>query len=283
MLRAVLLTGHHAGRRGRSLAAGTRLAGIWLWQPSSMGGQLCPSPRRSMPGWPGYALPSTPGSKKSASALASWCWLGRPPSSAAPQRPRSSRHRAGHRPRCTGRWPARRGRLCRPCRCARGSLLRGQPNCAVPRLQHPAPARLAGPATSITPPPTSPPAVRAPAGCGTGASGHLGTGITSPGVAGGTTAIARGSATAAGPTVIAAGITVAGRTISAGIAPVTAIGKGDQAKKITGCPRTRVLCGARGSSQTSRVPRRTLLRRAGSVLPMCAHVTKVHTSTVSIR
>jgi hypothetical protein len=198
-----------------------------------------------MPGWPGYAQPSTPGSKKSASAPASWCWLGRPPSSAAPQRPRSSQHRAGHRPRCTSRWLTRRGRLRRPCRCARHGLPRGHPGRAGPGPQYAAPARPAGPATPITPPPTSPPAVRAPVTCGAGTSGHLGTGITSPGVAGGTTATACGPATAAGTTVIADGTTVAGHTTSAGIALVTAIGKRHQAKKITRASTNRVRCGPR--------------------------------------
>ena len=182
-----------------------------------------------MSGWPECALPSTPCSKKSASALASWCWPGRPPSSAAPQRSRLSRRRAGHRQRCTGRWLARRAGLCRPFRCVRLGLLRGHPSRARPRLQHTAPARPTGPATPLIPPPAG----RAPTTCGAGGSGHLGTGITSPGVAGGTTATARGMATAHGTTVIADGITVAGRTPSAGIGPVTAIGKGDQAKKVT--------------------------------------------------
>jgi hypothetical protein len=223
-----------------------------------------------MPGWPGYAQPSTPGSKKSPSAPASWCWPGRPPSSAAPQRPRSSQHRAGYRPRCTSHWLTRRGRLRRPCRCARHGLPRGHPGRAGPRQQYAAPARPTGPATPRTPPPTSPPAVRAPAGWGAGDGGPLGTGITSPGVAGGTTATARGPATAAGPTVIADGTTViadgttviadgttvAGHTTSAGFAPVTAIGKGDQAEKITKASTDRPSAPASPSSAPARQPAR---------------------------
>jgi hypothetical protein len=108
------------------------------------------------------------------------------------QRPRSSRHTTGHRQRCTVPWPARRGRLRRPGRCARRGLRRGHPSRGRPGLQHAAPAQPATPATPLTPPPPG----RAPTTGGTGATGHLGAGITSPGVAGGTTATAHGAATA---------------------------------------------------------------------------------------
>jgi hypothetical protein len=253
-----------AGRRS-PLAPSSQGSGFG--NQSRWGDQLCQSPRRSMPGWPGYARPSTPGSKKSPSAPASWCWPGRPPSSAAPQRPRSSQHRAGYRPRCTSHWLTRRGRLRRPCRCARHGLPRGHPGRAGPRQQYAAPPRPPGPATPRTPPPTSPPAVRAPAGWGAGASGPLGTGITSPGVAGGTTATTRGPATAAGPTVIADGTTVAGHTTSAGIAPVTALGKGDQAKKITKASTDRVRCRRWRWDWRSEPPRPALARCAPPCWP----------------
>jgi hypothetical protein len=179
-------------------------------------------------GWPGCALPSTPGSKKSASALASWCWPGRPPSSAAPRGPRSSRHRVGHRQRCTGRWRTRRGRRCRPCRCAGPCPQRRHANRAGPRLQRAAPAQPAGPETSIT----SPPSRRTRTARGAPVSGPSATGTTSPGTAGGTTATAPGTTAIAGGTATAHGTTAAGTT-SPGVAPARAIGKGEQAKKVS--------------------------------------------------
>jgi hypothetical protein len=209
------------------------------------GGSLCQSPRRSTSGWPGCALASTPGSKKSVSGPVSWCWPGRPPWPAAPQWSRSSRHRAGHRQRCIGHWLTRRGRLRDPCRCARRGLRRGHPIRGRPRPPHTAPARPARPATPRTPPPTSPPAGRAPTTDGAGACGHVGTRITSPDAAGGTTATASGMATARGTTVRADGTTAAGRTPKAGTAPATAIGKRDQAKQITSAFTTRVRCDPR--------------------------------------
>jgi hypothetical protein len=206
-------------------------------------GSLCQSPGRSVPGWPECALPSTPGSKKSASALAFWCWPGRPPSLAAPQRPRSSPPKADHRQRRTGRWRASRGQLRRRCPCAYHGLLHGHFRRARPRRQHTAPPRPQRPAPR-TPPPPPPPAGRAPPTDSAAAGGHRGTGITSPPVTGGTTATADGRATTRGTTVMADGITVAGRTTSAGIAPVTAIDHGDQAKKTTTASTARVRCGA---------------------------------------
>ena len=230
------------------------------------GGSLCQSPGRSASGWPVCALPSTPGSKKSASALASWCWPGRPPSPAAPQRPRSSWHRAGHRQRCTGRWLARRGRLRLPCWCTRRRLRRGHPSRGTPRLQHAAPARPTGQAT----PPTPPPPGRAPTTRAAGASGRWGTGIPSPGVAGGTTPTAPGMATARGTTVRADGITAAGRTPSAGIAPATAIGKATTAQQEhKGVHRPHsVRPAAPGTPPTVR--RRTVPCRTCPVLPNSA-------------
>jgi len=199
---------------GHRRLAGTRLAGSGPGNQARWGA-LCQSPGQPVSGLCGCAPRPTPGSRKSASAPASWRWLRWPPSSAPPQRSRSWQRSAGHRRR-TGRWPARRGPPCRPCGCG--------PRCphasrAGVRLRRGTPARPAGLVAPVIWPParraTLPPARRARTSPAATASGSSVTTAISPGAAGGIT-------TSPGTT----GGATAGTHATAGI-PITTGDRGD--------------------------------------------------------